>query len=138
MRETELREALRLWAARSGCRLCVLFGSRAREGPRVKGDVDVAVSLSPMPPPRRRLAMIGELQQVTGRDDVDLVFLHEGTDPVLRFEIFRTGELVFERRAGLFIDEKVRALMLYEDSLPFRRRRREKLRRLARGNAVVS
>lgn len=130
--ETDIREPLRAWAGESGCRLCVLFGSRAGSGPVVAGDVDVAVQFPELPPPERRLEILGELQDVCGSARADVVFLHERTDPVLRFEVFQGGEPVFEAEPGLFVDGTVRALMLYEDALPFRRLRRERLRRVVR------
>lgn len=120
-------EALENWAARSGCRLCVLFGSAASGEPSVSGDVDLALSFPSLPGAERRLAMIGELQDLCGGRRLDLVFLHPGTDPVLRFEIFRTGRPLHEARPGLFVEEAVRALALYEDALPFRRLLRERL-----------
>ena len=57
----------------------------------------------------------------SGADVPDLVFVTPTTDPVLRFEIFRDGEPLYERESGLFVEERVRAVMLYEDALPFRR-----------------
>lgn len=131
MNQTDIGRSLRRWAERSGCDLCVLFGSRAGGGPRVAGDLDVAARFPSMPSPDRRLRLIAELQSAAGPERADLVFLHEDTDPVLRFEIFRTGELVFERESGTLVRERVRALMLYEDALPFRRARREKVRTIA-------
>ena len=130
-------EHLRVWAGQSGADLCVLFGSRAGPGPQVKGDVDVAVQFPSLPSPECRLKLLGELQSVCRGDDADLIFLHERTETVLRFEIFRTGKPLFESETGLFFEEKVRALMLYEDALPSRRVRRERLRRIARGNADI-
>lgn len=128
MRRDDLRKALRAWARAGGCRLCVLFGSRAGDGSVVRGDVDVALLFPDLPSPERRLAILGELQDACGAEEIDVVFLHPGTDPVLRFEVFRGGEAVFEETAGLFVDQKVRALFLYEDALPFRRLLRERLR----------
>lgn len=115
------------WAEAAGCRLCVLFGSRGGGTPTVKGDVDIALQFSELPAPERRLEIIGEIQKLCGEPTVDVVFLHGGTDPVLRFEIFR-GVPVHEANPGVFVDEKVRALMLYEDAIPFRRQLRERLR----------
>lgn len=133
----DVREAIEKWAEESGCRLCVLFGSRARAGPPVERDVDLALWFEKLPDPARRLRIIGELQDACGSDGADVVFLHERTDPVLRFEVFRGGEPLYEDRRGLFIDEKVRALMLYDDALPFRRALRSRLRRLAEEDRLV-
>lgn len=130
-RETDLEQRLGAWAKASGSRLCVLFGSRAGAeagSPSARSDVDVAIQFPALPPPERRLELIGEAQDICGAAMADVVFLHLRTDPVLRFEIFRSGRPVYEAEEGMFIDEKVRALMLYEDALPFRRMLRERLR----------
>lgn len=118
--EEATRRELADWADRSGCRLLVLFGSAA-DGAARPGDVDLAVAFPSLPDPERRLAVVGELQDLCGPTAVDVVFLHPETDPVLRFEVFRRGEALYEARPGLFVDEVVRALALYEDALPFRR-----------------
>ena len=116
------REALAGWAERAGCRLLVLFGSAADREPAVSPrDVDLAVDFPDLPSAHRRLALIGELQDLCAPRPVDVVFLHRDTDPVLRFEVFRRGEPLYEARPGLFVHEVVRALALYEDALPFRR-----------------
>lgn len=116
--------------------MCVLFGSTATGAGAVEGDVDLAVWFEPLPEPRRRLAMIGELQELCGSRPVDVVFLHRDTDPVLRFEVFRTGRPLHEDRAGRFVDETVRALALYEDALPFRRALRRVVRAGGRGTSA--
>lgn len=126
--EQILEQRLAAWAEASGSRLCVLFGSRAGAKAPSSSDVDVAIQFPTLPPPERRLELIGEVQDICGSAMADLVFLHVRTDPVLRFEIFRSGRAVYEAEKGIFIDEKVRALMLYEDALPFRRMLRERLR----------
>lgn len=125
--EPILEQRLAAWAEASGSRLCVLFGSRADAEPTSSSDVDIAIQFPTLPPPERRLELIGEAQGICGSAMADLVFLHLRTDPVLRFEIFRSGRPVFEAAKGIFIDEKVRALMLYDDALPFRRMLRERL-----------
>lgn len=135
---SELEVRLRDWAQGSRCRLCVLFGSRGAGGRPVKGDVDVALDFPELPAPQQRLEIIGEIQALCGRPMADVVFLHGGTDPVLRFEIFRDGVPLYEGRTGLFVEEKVRALMLYEDALPFRRLLRERLRGTAEGARRVT
>ena len=135
--ETVIPEVLREWADRSGCRLCVLFGSSATGAQSVKGDVDLAVDFEPLPDADRRLRIVGELDRLVAPRSVDVVFLHPGTDPVLRFEIFKGGGAIFERTPGTFIRERVRALMLYEDALPFRKARRERLHRLVTERPVV-
>ena len=118
----EVRMPLSTWAERSGAQLLVRFGSSANAGSKpFAGDLDLAVWFGNLPAPRRRLEIIGELQDLVQTRRVDVVFLRPETDPVLRFEVFRTGEPLHEAREGLFVDEVVRALSLYEDALPFRR-----------------
>lgn len=118
----EVGEELVHWAVASGCQLLVLFGSAASaDAPRFRGDVDLAVWFTELPDPEERLAIIGQLQDLLNPRRADVTFLRPGTDPVLRFEVFRRGIPLHEARPGLFVDEAVRALALYEDALPFRR-----------------
>lgn len=117
----EVRPSLVAWAERVGCRLLVLFGSEAQGGAREDSDVDLAVLCRPVPTPEERLRIIGQLQDLLGARMPDVVFLHPGTSPVLRFEAFRTGVPLYEAEPGLFVEERVRAAMLYQDALPFRR-----------------
>ena len=116
-----VRNRLSTWAAEKGCRLLVLFGSAARDDGLPTRDLDLAVSVDTSPELLPRLALLGELQDVVGDARVDLVHLREEMDPVLRYEVFRGGVLLHEAESGLFVRETVRALIHYEDALPFRR-----------------
>ena len=124
----EKASAIRRWAAASGCRLCVHFGSTASGSGGVDGDVDVALDFECLPDPQRRLQIIGELQDLCAPRQADVIFLHADTDPVVRFEIFRTGRPLHEAHPNLFVEETVHALALYEDALPFRRALRKQLK----------
>ena len=117
------------WAGASGCHLLVLFGSSASGKAKRPRDVDLALLFADLPGAERRLSIIGELQDLCGRQRVDVVYIRPETDPVLRFEIFRHGTPIYESRAGLFVEEAVRAISLHEDALPFRRALREHLRK---------
>jgi predicted nucleotidyltransferase len=120
--------ALGEWARRAGCDLLVVFGSAAAGRAHPRSDIDIALLFDPMPEPELRLEMIGQLQDVCGHGrSVDVVFLHRDTDPVLGFEVFRTGVPIHLSGPGRFASEAVRALARYEDALPFRRRLRERL-----------
>lgn len=127
----EMKAALAQWSRASGCRLAVLFGSGANDTGSQASDVDLALSFSEIPGPERRLSMIGDLVDICGGRRVDVVFLRPETNPVLRFEIFRGGLPLYESRPGIFVIEAVRALIAYEDALPFRRALRQSLRRTA-------
>ncbi len=129
-RGSDLRDSLERWAERTGCGLLVLFGSEALGRARRGSDLDLAISFDRLPPAEERLRIVGEIQDLCAPRSADVVFLRPETDPVLRFEIFRNGETLYERERGLFAEGRVRALMLYEDALPFRRALR---RRLAAG-----
>lgn len=130
-------EALGAWARAAGARLLVLFGSEAGGGRGFASDLDLAVEFDRMPSPDRRLAIIGELQALTDPRQADVVFLHRDLDPVLRFEIFREGRVLFEAAPGLIVQERVRAFREYSDALPFRRLLRDQLSRMAREGTLV-
>ena len=138
MSDRSLEAEVQTWADESGCELCVLFGSRAGSGPAVESDVDIALEFTRLPGPEQRLRIINDLQALCDPAPVDVLFLHTGTDPVVRFEIFHSGKPLFERRPGLFREGGVGALMLYEDALPFRRALRDRLREQARRDEIVS
>ena len=125
--DSDLRGSLARWAERMGCGLLLIFGSEALGRARRGSDLDLAISFDPLPTAEERLRIVGEIQDLCAARNADVVFLHPETDPVLRFEIFRDGEVLYECERGLFVEERVRALMLYEDALPFRRALRERL-----------
>lgn len=119
---TDVRASLARWGEETpACRLLVLFGSAATGRTWSGSDVDVALWLDPVPPPSERLHVIGQIQDRCGPRRADVVFLRPGTDPVLHFEIFRDGRPLYEAEPGLFTEERVRAVKLYQDALPFRR-----------------
>jgi predicted nucleotidyltransferase len=130
-------EALAAWARAAGARLLILFGSEAGGERGFASDLDLAVEFFRMPPPDRRLAIIGELQVLAEPRLADVVFLHRDLDPVLRFEIFREGRVLFEAEPGLMVQERVRAFREYSDALPFRRLLRDHLSRMAREGTLV-
>lgn len=123
----DLRADLQRWARTSGCRLLVVFGSAATGRARQRSDLDLALWFDPVPDAGSRLRLLGRLEDACGGRTVDAVFLRPETDPVLRFEIFRDGAPVYEREPGLFVRERVRAVMLHEDARPFRRALAERM-----------
>lgn len=101
------------------------------------GDVDLAVSFQELPSPKRRLEIVQELQALVDPRMADVVFLHRDLDPVLRFEVFRNGQALFEAEAGLIVEERVRAFREYQDALPFRRLLRSHLSQMAKEGTLV-
>ena len=97
----------------------------------------VVPSFSEVPPPDERLEVIRELQALVDPLRVDVVFLRRDLDPVLRFEIFRSGQPLYEAEEGLMVRERVRALREYQDALPFRRLLMDHLNRMAREGTLV-
>ena len=129
---------LRAWARERKVHLLVVFGSAAApEGTGPPKDLDIAVEFAEMPPPAERLEVIGELQALVDPLRVDVVFLRRDLDPVLRFEIFRSGQPLHEAEEGLMVRERVRALKEYQDALPFRRLLIDHLNRMAREGTLV-
>lgn len=121
------RVALAAWCARSGVELCVLFGSRAVGKGRPGSDVDLA--LRPLAP-AQRLDWQLALEDLLG-GAVDIVALSSATEPVLGWEIARTGRLIYERCPGQWAQERARLWHCYNDALPFRRALAASLRRFA-------
>ncbi|HEX9669175.1 MAG TPA: nucleotidyltransferase domain-containing protein, partial [Thermoanaerobaculia bacterium] len=64
--------------------------------------------------------------------EVHLVLVSPETSPVLGFEVVRDGRVLFEDEPERWLRERERLWKLYDDSLPFRRAARERLREFAR------
>jgi predicted nucleotidyltransferase len=116
------------WSEREGLTLCVLFGSRATGRARRESDYDLA--LSPVPAPLRRIAWQVELEDLVS-GAVSVVILSPETEPVLGWEIARTGQLIYEAQPGSWAAERGRLWHRYNDALPFRRGLAAALRRYA-------
>ncbi|MDP2993441.1 MAG: nucleotidyltransferase domain-containing protein [Deltaproteobacteria bacterium] len=104
--------------------LLILFGSRAKKRLHAGSDFDLAIKLC-QGQAVDKLGLIYKLGELLNTDDIDLVILTPDTDPVLLWEIFMEGRLIYERMAGLFEKEKLRAWKIYLDTERFRKYRRE-------------
>ena len=127
---------LRAWCERENIQLCVVFGSQATGKTHSKSDVDLAVWMSsasgasPRSEARRRLRWQRELEEIVGAD-VSLVLVTIDLNPVLGFEIMRDGVLIYEAEPDLWAKRHLQLWHAYNDSLPFRRAARQRLREFA-------
>lgn len=110
--------ALREMARRHGWRLLVLFGSSARGEGR---DVDLAVLPAQPPDPLALGGWQAKLEAVLRPLPVDLVLIHNGLSPLVRYEALCRGVCLYEAEPGLFDSEQDRAFFLHADSAPLRR-----------------
>jgi predicted nucleotidyltransferase len=99
--------------------LLVLFGSRVGRSARADSDVDVAIGLSGRNADVRRAVEIAFARAV--RAPVDVLFL-DTAPPQLRFEMARSGVLLFERTEGAWARERARAMVDWWDWAPLARR----------------
>lgn len=118
------------WCRSRPVRLCVLYGSRARRQERPASDLDLALWASPLPVPVERLTWRRELAEVT-RLPVQLVFITPDLDPVLGNQIAREGRVLYQEEPDAWPRERLRLWQLYQDSLPFLRASRRRLRGVA-------
>ena len=118
------------WCRERPVRLCVLFGSQVSGKVHPDSDIDLAVWTARPVPPLERLRWLRELETALSRD-VSLVLVSPDLDPVVGFEIVRQGCLVFEEKTGLWEAHRAQLWHAYNDSLPFRRAARQRLREFA-------
>lgn len=132
MNETsrELTETLGAWCAERAVGLCVLFGSHARGQARPDSDIDLAIWSSRPLEASELLRWRVELTRVIERD-VQIVLVTDDLDPVLGMQVAKEGVCLFESRAGLWLEKRVRLWQSYQDALPFLRAARENLRAYA-------
>ncbi len=99
-----------------GWRLVVLFGSVARRG--TGRDLDLAVLPVEVPDLMTQGRWSRRLEEAVGYP-VDLLVLHKGTSPLVRFHVFRDGICLYEAEPHLFDREQRRAFFLHADAQLF-------------------
>ena len=115
----------------AGIALLILFGSRATGFAAASSDLDLAVQLR-RDCQRSKLDLIYDLETIFHPERVDLVVLTPNTSPLLRYEVFFKGRLVFEETEGLFECGKLYAWKLYLDTAHLREQELEYLKQFAK------
>jgi len=107
------------FCSRNKVDLFIVFGSYAKALTHAHSDIDIALAFQDKNAKIDKLQLIFELEGIFDRQ-VDLVLLRTYTDPLLLYEIFSTGKLVFESSAFLFEEYKLLAWKLYLDTKKIR------------------
>jgi len=114
-------DKIKQWCQARDIDLCILFGSQATGKTHANSDVDIALFSATDPNLKDRLIdLYGELEDLFGYE-VDPVIIHRDADPVLRLEVFQHGKPLYESQPGLFVEQRVLAVKLYDDTEPLRR-----------------
>ncbi|MDP3296208.1 MAG: nucleotidyltransferase domain-containing protein [Thermodesulfovibrionia bacterium] len=121
---------------RSFCRennieLLIVFGSQASGKIHPSSDIDVAVKFR-QGAEISKLKLIYKLNDLFSGRNIDLVILRTETDPLLLFEIFLNGRLLYEKYPDLFDKERLRAWKLYIDTEKLRLMQRKYLKEFVR------
>jgi len=115
------REALAaLLGAEDDVEVAALFGSAATGAMTARSDVDVYLRLVPGAKwsLARELSLASDVSELVGRE-IDLVVEDPAhTSVLLRREVARTGELLFEREPGAWTTLKAEAIIAYVDLAP--------------------
>ena len=101
-----------------GLTLIVLFGSYSTGKTHLKSDLDIAVLSGSEDVDKLKLIFdFGDIFE----KEIDLIVITKDTDPVLLYEIFSHGKLLYEKKEGLFMDQYLRAWHIYQDTEKIRR-----------------
>ena len=119
--------SLSVFCRKCAIELLIVFGSRARGITAPSSDIDLAVQLK-KGLEVSKLDLLYELGAVFHPEPIDLVILTPNTTPLLRYEIFFRGQVLFEEFEGLFERGKLKAWKLYLDTAHLRRLELEYLR----------
>lgn len=92
-----------------------LFGSLAKDCAGPESDVDIAVLLKEQGPEFPQLEVMSLLEKKLGRR-VELIVLNRATE-LLKHEIRKTGQLIFERDSAGRKQFEVRSMKYFEDFL---------------------
>jgi predicted nucleotidyltransferase len=130
-------QPLPVFCKEAGIALLILFGSRATGFAAPSSDLDLAVQLR-RDCQRSKLDLLYEVETVFYPERVDLVVLPPDPVPLLRYEIFFKGRLLFEETEGLFEHGKLHAWKLYLDTAHLRKQELEYLKKFAKRMKHVS
>lgn len=106
---------IKSFCEKNNIELLILFGSQASGKITPESDIDVAVKLK-KGAEVSKLELIYQLVSLLNGKDIDLVILTDNTDPLLLYEIFFNGKLLYEGCPGIFDSERLRAWKLYIDT----------------------
>ena len=95
--------------------LLILFGSGVTGKTHPSSDIDIAVKLK-KGVGIQKLELIYKLDDVFNGKSIDLVVLGPDTDPLLLHEIFFNGTPVYEKKDGMYKQDKLRSWKLYLDT----------------------
>lgn len=120
-------DKIKQWCQARQIDLCILFGSQATGKTHRQSDVDIALlSTTASNSNKHLLSLIGEAEDLFGHP-IDLVIIADDSDPVLRLEVFQHGKPLYESRRGLFVEQQIRAIKIFDDTEPLRQWRRRVL-----------
>ncbi len=108
----------------------ILFGLRVTGFATASSDLDLAVQLR-RNCSRSKLDLIYDLETIFHPERVDLVVLTPNTSPLLRYEVFFKGRLLFEEVEGLFERGKLYSWKLYLDTAHLREQELAYLKKFA-------
>ncbi len=114
----ELRKDHRVAAA-------YVFGSAAREEGGTPQDLDLAIFTEPSFGYENLHELNGTITHALRSDRVDIVWMNKA-DPILNFEIIKTGRLLFHRGAERLNDFELKAKKAYYDYVLYLEKRRRR------------
>lgn len=116
------KNVLQEWCRTRGIDLMILFGSHATGKIHPGSDIDIALFARANHLRAKHVQLYGEIEDLF-RAEIDLAILDLDTDPVLLLEVYQKGKCLFESKSGLFFEQKIRAVRVFEDTAPLRRLR---------------
>lgn len=104
--------------------LLYVFGSYATGKNNGNSDLDIAILLKDNYVPMAKLELLGDLNIIFKRDDIDLVILNSAS-PVLKFQVVKYGAKLYMEDEVDKVNFEAKVVSEYMDMEPFRRRQNE-------------
>ena len=105
--------------------LLILFGSQTTSQKNHLSDLDLAFYRHKYMPPKEENQLLEDLMAIFKRDDIDLINIKTHPHALLRYQIFMTGQPLYEKKKTLFNHMRWQAYIDYEDFKRFYQQKNE-------------
>ena len=119
------KNSLKTIAEKYNLLLLIYFGSRAKNQHHKQSDYDFAFYKKEKTNEKQYNQMKKEIYDIIKNPNIDLIDLNQQDDPLLRYEILKTGECIYEKEKGIFEEAQTNSWFNYLYYKPYLKEQEE-------------